>query len=260
MFFLLPTKERTKENCRCCDVVRGCESGATVERSETGVANNVCPCGANNRKSGFAKQTGGARCAPPSADPRLKGYSPLRIPNKKSEDSAAKRTQYYCPFLTPPNLPPLLSRGFPRTPAGVRGGPLVKGGCHRKVTGGFRRALPWLPWLVRAAALPCPSRFDCASIGRPVLWPPRIQFAFGCRGRRPRRPGPFADIADLPFLGVGRGALTPPQSRLYLPSNNLLHKSPRALHRDGGAADGHLLENVPALGVNFQLGVDPGFL
>ena len=214
MFFLLPTKERTKENCRCCD----------------------------------------------AADPRLKGYSPLRIPNRKSEDSAPKRTQYYCPFLTPPNLPPLLSRGVPRTPAGVRGGPLVKGGCHRKVTGGFRRALPWLPWLVRAAALPCPSRFDCASIGRPVLWPPRIQFAFGCRGRRPRRPGPFADIADLPFLGVGRGALTPPQSRLYLPLNNLLHKSPRALHRDGGAADGHLLENVPALGVNFQLGVDPGFL
>ena len=28
---------------------------------------NVCPCGANNRTSGFAQQTGGARCAPPSA-------------------------------------------------------------------------------------------------------------------------------------------------------------------------------------------------
>ena len=38
-----------------------------------GVANrgvsNVCPCGANNRTSVFAKQTGGARCAPPSVDP-----------------------------------------------------------------------------------------------------------------------------------------------------------------------------------------------
>ena len=31
----------------------------------------------------------------------------------------AKRTQYYCPFLTPSALPPLLSREFPRTPAGV---------------------------------------------------------------------------------------------------------------------------------------------
>ena len=30
---------------------------------------NVCPCGANNRTSVFAKQTGGARCAPPSVDP-----------------------------------------------------------------------------------------------------------------------------------------------------------------------------------------------
>ena len=28
----------------------------------------------------------------------------------------AKRTQYYCPFLTPPPLPPPLSRVFPRTP------------------------------------------------------------------------------------------------------------------------------------------------
>ena len=62
-----------KENCRCCDVVRGCESGATVERSETGVANNVCPCGANNRKSGFAKQTGGVLDAPP-----LSLIAPLR--------------------------------------------------------------------------------------------------------------------------------------------------------------------------------------
>ena len=163
MFFLLPTKERTKENCRCCD----------------------------------------------AADPRLKGYSPLRIPNRKSEDSAAKRTQYYCPFLTPPNLPPLLSRGFPRTPAGVRGGPLVKGGCHRKVTGGFRRALPWLPWLVRAAALPCPSRFDCASIGRPVLWPPRIQFAFGCRGAASSTPRAVCRYRRLTLFGRRAGCPHP---------------------------------------------------
>ena len=72
-FFLLPTKERTKENCRCFD----------------------------------------------AADPRPRGCTPLGTPKRKSEDSAAKRTQYYCPFLTPPNLPPLLSRVFPRTPAAV---------------------------------------------------------------------------------------------------------------------------------------------
>lgn len=45
-----------------------------------------------------------------AADPRPRGYTPLGTPKRRSEDSAAKRTQYYCPFLTPPNLPPLLSR------------------------------------------------------------------------------------------------------------------------------------------------------
>ena len=75
LFFLLPTKERTKENCRCCD----------------------------------------------AADPRLRGCTPLRTPKRKSEGAGAKRTQYYCPFLTLPPLPPPLSRVFPRTPAGVNG-------------------------------------------------------------------------------------------------------------------------------------------
>ena len=41
-----------------------------------------------------------------AADPRLRGCTPLRTPKRKSEVSAAKRTQYYCPFLTPPSLPP----------------------------------------------------------------------------------------------------------------------------------------------------------
>ena len=52
-------------------------------------------------------------------DPRLRGCTPLRTPIRKSEGPMAKRTQYYCPFLTPSALPPLLSREFPRTPAGV---------------------------------------------------------------------------------------------------------------------------------------------
>ena len=51
--------------------------------------------------------------------PRLRGCTPLRTPIRKSEGPMAKRTQYYCPFLTPSALPPLLSREFPRTPAGV---------------------------------------------------------------------------------------------------------------------------------------------
>ena len=56
-----------------------------------------------------------------AADPRLGGCTPLRTPKRKSEGAGAKRTQYYCPFLTPPPLPPPLSRVFPRTPAGVNG-------------------------------------------------------------------------------------------------------------------------------------------
>ena len=75
LFFLLPTKERTKENCRCFD----------------------------------------------AADPRLGGCTPPRPPKRKSEGPTAKRTQYYCPFLTPSGLPPLLSRVFPRTPAVFNG-------------------------------------------------------------------------------------------------------------------------------------------
>ena len=53
-----------------------------------------------------------------AADPRLGGCTPLRTPKRKSEGAGAKRKQYYFSFLTPPPLPPPLSRGFPRTPAG----------------------------------------------------------------------------------------------------------------------------------------------
>ena len=61
-------------------------------------------------------------------DPRLRGCTPLRTPIRKSEGPMAKRTQYYCPFLTPSALPPLLSRESPRTPAGGEvEAPLSKG-------------------------------------------------------------------------------------------------------------------------------------
>ena len=89
-----------------------------------------------------------------AADPRLRSCTPLRTPKRKSEVSAAKRTQYYCPFLTPPSLPPLLSRVFPRTPAGVNGSsvgaaymppapPLSKGGGRAREAGGIPAALPF---------------------------------------------------------------------------------------------------------------------
>ena len=54
-------------------------------------------------------------------DPRLGGCTPPRPPKRKSEGAGAKRKQYYFSFLTPPPLPPLLSRAFPRTPAVFNG-------------------------------------------------------------------------------------------------------------------------------------------
>ena len=47
-----------------------------------------------------------------AADPRLRGCTPLRTPKRKSEGAGAKRKQYYFSFLTPPPLPPPLSRGL----------------------------------------------------------------------------------------------------------------------------------------------------
>ena len=66
----MPTKERTKENCRCFD----------------------------------------------AADPRPRGYTPLRTPIRKSEGPQATRTQYYCSRLTPVGLPPIINSGVPPNP------------------------------------------------------------------------------------------------------------------------------------------------
>ncbi|SKA89771.1 hypothetical protein SAMN02745178_01966 [Gemmiger formicilis] len=95
----MPTKERTKENCRCCD----------------------------------------------AADPRLRGCTPLRTPIRKSEGAGAKRKQYYFSFLTPPPLPPPLSRVFPRTPAGGRGRPPCQRGLSPLGDWGIPAGLAWPP-------------------------------------------------------------------------------------------------------------------
>ena len=62
-----------------------------------------------------------------AADPRLRGCTPLRTPKRKSEGPTAKRKQYYFSFLTPPPLPPPLSRVFPRTPDAGNSSPLGPG-------------------------------------------------------------------------------------------------------------------------------------
>ena len=94
-----------------------------------------------------------------AADPRLGGCTPPRPPKRKSEGPTAKRTQYYCPFLTPSGLPPLLSRVFPRTPAFFNGcsvgAAYMPPATYRgnPSTGNLRPLQKG-----RAAALPCPSR------------------------------------------------------------------------------------------------------
>ena len=65
--FFCDQKKEAKKSPAVADAVRGCARGATVERSETGERTMIAPRGAINRTSGFAQQTGGARCAPPSA-------------------------------------------------------------------------------------------------------------------------------------------------------------------------------------------------
>ena len=58
----------------------------------------------------------------------------------------AKRTQYYCPFLTPSALPPLLSRVFPRTPAGGRWRlPCQSGGLAALADWGIPTGCAWPP-------------------------------------------------------------------------------------------------------------------
>ena len=75
-------------------------------------------------------------------DPRPRGCTPLGFPERRSEVSAAKRTQYYCPFLTPPPLPPLLSREFPRTPAGGKKRPPCQRGLAALAAWGIPTGFP----------------------------------------------------------------------------------------------------------------------
>ena len=49
----MAAKERTKENCRCFDAVRGCARGATVERSETGERTMIAPAGQSTARAGL---------------------------------------------------------------------------------------------------------------------------------------------------------------------------------------------------------------
>ena len=145
--------------------LRGCEQGPRLSGAKPG-CEQCLPlrgkqphervCEANWRRSLCAAKR----------DPRLGGCTPPRPPIRKSEGPMAKRTQYYCPFLTPSALSPLLSREFPRTPAGGRWRPPCQRGLAALADWGIPTGCAWPPIpgqpshakRGRAVALPCPSR------------------------------------------------------------------------------------------------------
>ena len=87
LFFLLPTKERTKENCRCFDAVRGCARGATVEHSETGERTMIAPAGQSTARAGLRSKLA-ALVVRRQAGPATKGLHAPWIPKVEVAEGA----------------------------------------------------------------------------------------------------------------------------------------------------------------------------
>ena len=104
----MAAKERTKENCRCFDAVRGCARGATVERSETGERTMIAPAGQSTARAGLRSKLAALvvrRQAPPN--PRC----------RKQQSVGAGHAR---PATSPPpavNLPPPTHSPKPPDPA-----------------------------------------------------------------------------------------------------------------------------------------------
>ena len=97
-----------------------------------------------------------------AADPRLGGCTPPRPPKRRSEVSAAKRTQYYCPFLRAEPSSDCKFGCSLRTPAFFKR-VLCRGGIYAA------RNLPWQP--VNGQPPHTTKGAGC----RPPLAPPRPQ-------------------------------------------------------------------------------------
>ena len=83
--------------------------GPQLSEAKLGWRTMFAPVGQTTARAGLRSKLA-ALVVRRQAGPRLRGCTPLRTPIRKSEGPMAKRTQYYCPFLTPSALPPLLSR------------------------------------------------------------------------------------------------------------------------------------------------------
>ena len=87
LFFLLAAKERTKENCRCFDAVRGCARGATVEHSETGERTMIAPAGQSTARAGLRSKLA-ALVVRRQAGPATKGLHAPWIPKEEVAEGA----------------------------------------------------------------------------------------------------------------------------------------------------------------------------
>ena len=98
--FFCDQKKVAKKSPAVADAVRGCARGATVERSETGERTMIAPAGQSTARACLRSKLA-ALVVRRQAGPRLRGYTPLRTPKRRSRDPWAKRKQYYFSFLTP---------------------------------------------------------------------------------------------------------------------------------------------------------------
>ena len=165
------------------------------------------------------------------AGPRLRGCTPLRTPIRKSEGPMAKRTQYYCPFLTPSALPPLLSQEL----RGCERGATVE----RSETGERAMFAPagqttaragqlcWLAALVvRRQAPPNPRRGEQQRC-RGGIYAARNLPRQPVNGKRRGLPPSLAPLVHKPFTAVRRGRACP--------ALHLAITTPYPLHRREGS-------------------------
>ena len=151
------------------------------------------------------------------AGPRLRGCTPLRTPIRKSEGPMAKRTQYYCPFLTPSALPPLLSREL----RGCERGATVE----RSETGERAMFAPAGQTTARAGQL-C---WLAALVVRRQA-PPNLRSNLPrqpVNGKRRGLPPSLAPLVHKPFTAVRRGRACP--------ALHLAITTPYPLHRREGS-------------------------
>ena len=83
----MAAKERTKENCRCFDAVRGCARGATVEHSETGERTMIAPAGQSTARAGLRSKLA-ALVVRRQAGPATKGLHAPWIPKEEVAEGA----------------------------------------------------------------------------------------------------------------------------------------------------------------------------